>query len=62
MRLLEKLGRWFDERLQLGNPIQATLAHPVPRRTASWFSSSPVFSSRSFTFPQRARLGTASRR
>ncbi len=37
MRFLEKLGRWFDERLQLGKPIQATLAHPVPRRTASWF-------------------------
>ena len=37
MRFLEKLGRWFDERLQLGKPIQATLAHPVPRQTASWF-------------------------
>ncbi len=37
MRFLEKLGRWFDERLQLGKPIRATLAHPVPRQTASWF-------------------------
>jgi len=37
VRFLEKLGRWFDERLQLGKPIRATLAHPVPRQTASWF-------------------------
>src|SRR5215510_14557212 len=37
MRFLEKLGRWFDDRLQLAKPIQATMAHPVPRQTASWF-------------------------
>jgi ubiquinol-cytochrome c reductase cytochrome b subunit len=32
-----KVGRWFDERLQLGRPMKETLAHPVPRETASWF-------------------------
>jgi ubiquinol-cytochrome c reductase cytochrome b subunit len=32
-----KVGRWFDERLQLGGPMKETLAHPVPRETASWF-------------------------
>jgi ubiquinol-cytochrome c reductase cytochrome b subunit len=28
---------WFDQRLQLGEPIRATMAHPVPTETASWF-------------------------
>jgi ubiquinol-cytochrome c reductase cytochrome b subunit len=37
VRLIGKVGRWFDDRLQLGKPIMATMAHPVPRRTASWF-------------------------
>jgi ubiquinol-cytochrome c reductase cytochrome b subunit len=32
-----KVGRWFDDRLQLGRPMKETLAHPVPRQTASWF-------------------------
>jgi ubiquinol-cytochrome c reductase cytochrome b subunit len=36
MRLISKIGSWFDERLQLGAPIRETMAHPVPRRTASW--------------------------
>jgi ubiquinol-cytochrome c reductase cytochrome b subunit len=31
------MGRWFDQRLQLGKPMMETLAHPVPRETASWF-------------------------
>src|SRR5258705_7506007 len=31
-----RLGRWFDDRLQLGEPLVATLTHPVPRETASW--------------------------
>jgi ubiquinol-cytochrome c reductase cytochrome b subunit len=35
--LMGKVGRWFDERLQLGRPMKETLAHPVPRETASWF-------------------------
>lgn len=36
MRLIKELGGWFDQRLQLGKPIQETMAHPVPRRSASW--------------------------
>lgn len=32
-----RVGRWLDERLQLGKPMKETLAHPVPRETASWF-------------------------
>src|SRR5256886_9057408 len=37
MRLIQKVGDWFDLRLQLGTPIRETARHPVPRRTASWF-------------------------
>jgi ubiquinol-cytochrome c reductase cytochrome b subunit len=37
MRLIKKLGDWFDQRLQLGAPIRETLEHSVPRETASWF-------------------------
>src|SRR5258708_3298321 len=37
MRLIQKLGDWFDVRLQLGTPIRETAEHPVPRETASWF-------------------------
>jgi ubiquinol-cytochrome c reductase cytochrome b subunit len=37
MRLIQKLGDWFDQRLQLGAPIRETLEHSVPRETASWF-------------------------
>src|SRR6266478_1509178 len=36
MRMISKVGGWFDQRLQLSAPIRATMAHPVPRRTASW--------------------------
>jgi ubiquinol-cytochrome c reductase cytochrome b subunit len=36
MRMIAKIGSWFDERLQLGAPILETMQHPVPRRTASW--------------------------
>jgi ubiquinol-cytochrome c reductase cytochrome b subunit len=36
MRLIKKLGGWFDERLALAAPIRETLQHPVPRKTASW--------------------------
>ena len=37
MRLIHKLGDWFDQRLQLGAPIRETMDHPIPRDTASWF-------------------------
>jgi ubiquinol-cytochrome c reductase cytochrome b subunit len=37
MRLIESVGEWLDQRLQLGTSIRATMAHPVPRETASWF-------------------------
>jgi len=37
MRLLSRLGQWFDHRLQLAAPIREAVEHPVPRRTASWF-------------------------
>jgi ubiquinol-cytochrome c reductase cytochrome b subunit len=36
MRLIKKLGAWFDQRLGLAAPIRETLQHPVPRRSASW--------------------------
>lgn len=35
--MMQSIGEWFDQRLQLGTPVRATLAHPVPRQTASWF-------------------------
>jgi ubiquinol-cytochrome c reductase cytochrome b subunit len=34
--MISKIGGWFDRRLQLSAPIRETMAHPVPRRTASW--------------------------
>src|SRR6266571_1442125 len=37
MRVIEKLGTWFDERLKLGTVLRETAGHPVPRETASWF-------------------------
>ncbi len=37
MRLIEKIGQWFDARLQLGATIRETAEHRVPRQTASWF-------------------------
>jgi ubiquinol-cytochrome c reductase cytochrome b subunit len=37
MRVIQKLGTWFDQRLQLGKPLRETMQHPVPRETASWF-------------------------
>jgi ubiquinol-cytochrome c reductase cytochrome b subunit len=36
MRLIKKVGDWFDARLQLAAPIRETMEHPVPRQTASW--------------------------
>src|SRR6267154_493246 len=37
MRVVSRIGEWFDLRLQLGTPIRETAEHPVPRETASWF-------------------------
>src|SRR6478736_3135369 len=37
MRLIGRIGSWFDARLQLGKPIRETAEHPVPRDSASWF-------------------------
>src|SRR5260370_31275036 len=37
MRLIGRVGAWFDQRLQLGRPIRDVLQHPVPRQTASWW-------------------------
>src|SRR6195256_1434485 len=36
MRLMQKIGSWFDQRLPLGAPIRETMQHPIPRDTASW--------------------------
>src|SRR5579859_1272963 len=36
MRVIEKLGRWFDDRLQLAAVVRENAMHPVPRETASW--------------------------
>lgn len=45
MRWFEKIGDWFDKRLQLGRPMRDVMQHPVPRQTASWFY---VFGSAAF--------------
>jgi len=45
MRLIDSVGAWLDERLQLGSSIRETMEHPVPRETASWFY---VFGSAAF--------------
>jgi ubiquinol-cytochrome c reductase cytochrome b subunit len=37
MRLIQKMGEWFDQRLQLAAPIREISEHPVPRNTASWW-------------------------
>jgi ubiquinol-cytochrome c reductase cytochrome b subunit len=37
MRMIAKVGEWFDHRLQLAAPIREVAEHPVPRNTASWF-------------------------
>src|ERR1700735_2891170 len=37
MRVIGKIGEWFDHRLQLAAPIRDAAEHPVPRNTASWF-------------------------
>src|SRR6266496_361321 len=37
MRMIGKIGQWFDHRLQLAAPIREVVEHPVPRNTASWW-------------------------
>jgi ubiquinol-cytochrome c reductase cytochrome b subunit len=37
MRLMTRIGEWFDQRLQLAAPIRHASEHPVPRNTASWW-------------------------
>ena len=37
MRMIARVGEWFDHRLQLAAPIREAAEHPVPRNTASWF-------------------------
>ena len=46
MRLTKDLAEWFDNRLQLGQPIKEAMEHRVPRNTASW---AYVFGSASLT-------------
>jgi len=36
MRMIQKIGRWFDDRLQFSDVVRETAAHAVPRETASW--------------------------
>ena len=37
MRMIAKIGEWFDRRLQLAAPIREAVGHPIPRSTASWW-------------------------
>jgi len=37
MRIISRIGDWFDRRLQLAAPIRVAAEHPVPRNTASWW-------------------------
>ncbi len=37
MRMIARIGEWFDSRLQLAAPIREVAEHPVPRNTASWW-------------------------
>jgi ubiquinol-cytochrome c reductase cytochrome b subunit len=37
MRLIARIGQWFDQRLQLAAPIREIAEHRVPRDTASWW-------------------------
>ncbi|HUA17208.1 MAG TPA: cytochrome b N-terminal domain-containing protein [Bryobacteraceae bacterium] len=36
MRLIKKVGAWFEQRLQVATPIREVFEHRVPRQTASW--------------------------
>lgn len=35
--MIYELGKWLDERLQLGEPIREIAEHTVPRQSASWW-------------------------
>jgi ubiquinol-cytochrome c reductase cytochrome b subunit len=37
MRVITKIGEWFDHRLQLAAPIREAAEHRIPRSTSSWF-------------------------
>jgi ubiquinol-cytochrome c reductase cytochrome b subunit len=37
VRLINTIGKWLDARLQVGETLQETATHMVPRETASWF-------------------------
>ena len=37
MSRLEKIGAWFGQRLQIGGAVRDAAAHPVPRKSASWW-------------------------
>jgi ubiquinol-cytochrome c reductase cytochrome b subunit len=37
VRLISRIGQWFDHRLRLAAPIREMAEHPVPRSTASWW-------------------------
>ena len=37
MSRLKAIGRWFDERLQIGGEIRDVAEHRVPARSASWW-------------------------
>jgi ubiquinol-cytochrome c reductase cytochrome b subunit len=37
MRMIQQIGEWLDQRLQLAASLRETAEHPVPRETASWF-------------------------
>jgi ubiquinol-cytochrome c reductase cytochrome b subunit len=37
MRMIARIGEWFDRRLQLAAPIREAAEHPVPRNSSSWF-------------------------
>src|SRR5262252_5563788 len=46
MRLIAKVGGWFDHRLKLAAPIREAAEHPIPLKSSSWFY---VFGSAAFT-------------
>ena len=37
MRLISRIGQWFDHRLQLAAPVREMAEHPVPRSSSSWW-------------------------
>jgi ubiquinol-cytochrome c reductase cytochrome b subunit len=37
VRLISRIGEWFDKRLQVGAAIKEMADHPIPRSSASWW-------------------------